>query len=74
MQTASAKLKSGFERTIKWNRYQSKVSTEIRNQYLDYLFGPNFHRINRLFILSFENNAHRTSYNRYFLLTVEIKD
>ena len=26
------------------------------------------------FVLSFENNAHRTSYNWYFLPAVEIKD
>ena len=29
------KLKFGFKRTINCNRYQSKVSTEIPNQYLD---------------------------------------
>ena len=28
-------LKSGFKRTIKWNKYQSKRSIEIQNQYLD---------------------------------------
>ena len=29
-------LKSGFKRTIKWNKYQTKVSTEEVNQYLDF--------------------------------------
>ena len=28
-------LKSSFKRTIKWNNYQSKWSTETQNQYLD---------------------------------------
>ena len=28
-------LKSGFKRTINWNNYQTKVSTERQNQYLD---------------------------------------
>ena len=28
-------LKSGFKRTVNWNKYQSKVSIEIPNQYLD---------------------------------------
>ena len=29
-------LKSGFKRTITWNKYQLKISTERQNQYLDY--------------------------------------
>ena len=29
------KLKSGFKRTINWNEYQLKISTERSNQYLD---------------------------------------
>ena len=35
-------LKSGFKRTINWNKYQSKVSTQRKNQYLDYLINPTF--------------------------------
>ena len=35
-------LKSGFKRTINWNKYQTKVSTERQNQYLDYLIDPGF--------------------------------
>ena len=34
-------LKSGFKRKIKWNKYQPKLSTEIQNQYLYCLIGPN---------------------------------
>ena len=30
-------LKLGFERTISWKKYQSKVTTQAQNQYLDYL-------------------------------------
>ena len=35
-------LKSGFKRTINWNKYQSKVSPERINQYLDFLTDPSF--------------------------------
>ena len=35
-------LKSGFKRTIDWNKYQSKVSTERQNQYLDFSIDPSF--------------------------------
>ena len=66
-------LKSGFKRTINLNRYQSKISAERQNQYLDYLIGPSFQGVNRLFILSFEDKAKRTSYKLYYLPTVEMK-
>ena len=66
-------LKSGFKRTINCNKYQSKVSMERGNQYLDYLIDPNFHGVNRLHVLSFEDNGHRTRHTRYFLPEVEIK-
>ena len=67
-------LKSGFKRTINWNIYQSKV-TENGNQHLDYLIGPTYQRLNRLFeeYLLFEDNARRTRHTGYFLLKVERK-
>ena len=64
-------LKSGFKRTINWNKYQAKVSTERVNQYLDYLIDPSFQGVNRLFVFPFEDGAQRTSYKRYYLPTVE---
>ena len=39
-----------------------------------YLIDSSFQGVNRLFVLSFENEAQRTSYKRYYLPTVEIKD
>ena len=35
-------LRSGFKRATNWNKYQSKVSTERQNQYLDFLIDPSF--------------------------------
>ena len=55
-------LRSGFERTINWNKYERKVTVEQQNRYLDFL------------ILSFQNNVGRKSYTRYYLSLVEIKD
>ena len=66
-------FKNGFKRTINWNKYQSKKLRERQNQYLDYLVDPSFPGINRLFVLSFENEALRKSYKRYYLLAVEKK-
>ena len=31
----------GSKRTISWNKYLRKVSTQAQNQYLDYLIDPN---------------------------------
>ena len=67
-------LKSCFKRTINWNKYQSKISPERQNQYLDFLIDPRFQGVNRLFVLSFENENDRTVHTKYYLSNVEIKD
>ena len=67
-------LKSGFKRTIKWNKYQSKISAEAQNQYLDFLINPSLQGIKILFVLSFENENDRTRRSNYYLQIVEIKD
>ena len=67
-------LKSGFERTINWNKYESSVRTFARNKYLNYLINPSFQGVKRLFVLSFENEDDRTSHSTYYLPKVEIKD
>ena len=68
------KLISGFKRTLNFNKYQSKVTVQERNRYLNYLIDPSFQGVNRLFVLSFENTNGRTSYKIYYLPQVEIKD
>ena len=35
-------LKSGFKRTTNWNKYQSKVTIQVQNRYLDYLIDTSF--------------------------------
>ena len=67
-------LKSGFKRTINWNKYESSVKTFAQNRYLNYLINPSFQGVNRLFVLPFENENGRTSHSTYCLPKVEIKD
>ena len=67
-------LKSGFKRTINWNKYQSDRKTYQQNQYLNHLVDPSFQGAIRLFVLSFENENDRTSHSEYYLPKVEIKD
>ena len=52
----------------------TKVSPERRNQYLDFLIDSSFHRVNRLFGLSFENEKDRKVHTGHYLPRVEIKD
>ena len=66
-------LASGFKRIIKQNKYQFKTKIQVANPYLDYLIDPSFQGVNRLFVLSFENNTNRTVHTKY-LQTVEKRD
>ena len=50
------------------------MSNQNKNNNLNYLIDPTFSNINRLFVLSFENEDDRTSYHKYYLPSVEIKD
>ena len=58
-------LKSGFKRRITWNKYESSIKTFAQNRYLNYLINPSFQGVNRLFVLSFENENDRTSHSTY---------
>ena len=59
---------------VNWNKYLSKQELLAQNPSLNYLVEPNFQRVNRLFILAFENDKQRTSAKGYYLPNVEIKD
>ena len=67
-------LKSGFKRTTNWNKYQSKVTIQELNSNLDYLTNLSFQGVKRLFVLSLENNTHRTIHTGYYIPKVEGKD
>ena len=67
-------LKSGFKRTISWNKYMSKPALLAQNSNLNHLIEPSFQGVNTLFVLAFENDAQRTSNKRYYIPNVEIKD
>ena len=70
-------LKSGFKRTIKWNKYRSQMTIQPQNNNLNYLIDPTFTNANRFFVLSFSRNNNtnnRDSFSHYFVPNVEIKD
>ena len=70
-------LKSGFKRTISWNKYLSKPELLVQNKNLNHLIELSFQGVNRLFVLAFEHdndNDQRISNKRYYIPNVEIKD
>ena len=67
-------LKTEFRGTIKWNKYRSEMTNQTKTNNLNYLIDPTFNKVNRLFVLSFENEEDRTSFSKYYVPKVEIKD
>ena len=62
-------LKTGFKRTIKWNKYRSQMTIQPQNNNLNYLIDPTFTNVNRLFVLSFARNIlgdKRDSFSHYY--------
>ena len=52
-------LKSGFTRTVNWNKYP---------------IDPSFQGVNRFFVVSFEHNVVGNGHRRYSVPTIEIKN
>ena len=67
-------LKSGFKRTLNWNRYQSEPKKYAQNRYLNHLVNPSFQGVNRLFVISFENEDAGRSHSNCYLPLLEIKN
>ena len=74
------KLKSGFKKTIKWNKYRSQMTIQNNNNNLNYLIDPTFTNVNRLFVLSYERieednveRDYRDSFSHYYVPKVQTK-
>ena len=69
-------IKQGRKRITSWSKSRSEITTQPKNNNLDYLIDPTFRSINRLFVLSFKNgndNLRRDSFDLYCMALVEIK-
>ena len=63
------KFKSGFKRTIKWDKYRSQMTIWNNNNNFNYLIDPTFTNADRLFVLSFERieeNNVKKGYRDFF--------
>ena len=50
------------------------MSNQTKNNNLNYLIDPTFTNVDKLFVLSFENEEDRISFLKYYVPKVEIKD
>ena len=57
-------LKSGFKRTISWDKYQAKPELLAQNVNLNHLIEPSFQGVNRLIAFAFKDDAQRRSNKR----------
>ena len=67
-------LKTGFKRTIKWNKHRSQITVQSQNNNLNYLIDPTFTNVNRLFVLPFPRTNvgyNRDSFSDYYVPNIE---
>ena len=50
------------------------MTYQTQNNNVNYLIDPTFTKVNRLLVLSFENENDRTSFSKYYVPNVQIKD
>ena len=70
-------LKSGFKRTIKWNKCRSKMTIQSQKNNLNYLIDPTFMNVNRVFVLSFPRNNNTDSgysFSNYYVPKFRVND
>ena len=50
------------------------MTNQTKTNHLNNLINPTFIKVNRSFVLLFENEEDRTSFSKYYVPKVEIKD
>ena len=67
-------LRTGFKRDIRCNKYRSEMTNQTKNNNFTYLIDPTFTKVNRLLVLSFENENDRIYFSKYYVPNVQIED
>ena len=52
---------------MNWNKYQSKVSRQTQNRYLDYLIDPRLQGLENVVLLFEKKHRHDSRCTEYFL-------
>ena len=50
------------------------MNNQTKTNHSNHLIDPTFTKVNRLFVLSFKNEEDRTSFSKYYVPKVEVKD
>ena len=69
-------IKKWFKKTNSWSKYRFEITTQTKNNNLDYLIHLTFRNINFLFVLLFKNDDNdpaRNSFDNCYMPLVEIK-
>ena len=70
-------IEQRFKRTISWNKYRSEITTQPKNNNLDYKIVPTFRNINWLFVFSLENSdivPKGDFFVKFYIPLIEIKN
>ena len=70
-------IKEGFKTTISWNEYRAEITTQHKNNNLNYMTDTTCKNINWLFVLSFKKWRQwswKRFFNKYYMPLVEIKN
>ena len=67
-------LKTGIDIDFEWKRYKTQIINQPATNNLNFLIDPTFNNVNRLFVLAFPNAEVRSSFSKYYMPNVEIKD
>ena len=55
-------------------RYRTQVINQQATNNLNFLIDLTFNNVNRLLVLAFDNEEDRSSFSKYYMQKVEIKD
>ena len=67
-------LKTGISFDFEWGRHRTQIINQPATNNLNFLIDPTFNNVNGLFVLAFPNEEDRSSFSKYYMPTVEIKD
>ena len=70
-------MEQGFKIIVSSDKYRSEITTQLRNNNLDYMIHPSIRNINKVFILSFKNGGNDPTiyiFGKYYMQLAEIED
>ena len=67
-------VETGISFDYVWGRYRTQIINQPATNNLNFLIDPTFNNVNTLFVLAFPNEEDRSSFSKYYMPNVEIKD